>query len=159
MNPEPWRVGDSFVGRKNGKHYAQVSPSMELVAFQSAVKEELDYIVAPFDGPYKLVFFLWRNQATYISETNKRVQKHQADATNMQKALEDALQGVVIYNDRDVRDVRTIIVEQGPKVKPLIIVHVSRFTDDCTEHIPEKVLYPVKPDEDESTFEPPVDMF
>lgn len=122
VNPEPWAVGNAAVGRRNGKTFARISPHAGLKAYQEAVREELDDVTKLPDGQYRLTFFLWRQQAQYIDIGDKRRQRNQADATNMQKALEDALQGVLFDNDREVQDIRTRIVSQGSHIEPLIVI-------------------------------------
>lgn len=138
LNPEPWAVGDAGIGRKNGKLFARISPEPNLKAFQEAVKEETeDWEMLPY-SEFKLTFYLWRQQVSYISTSDKRVQRHQADATNMQKALEDALQGVLFDNDRAVRDIRTVVVAQGPNVVPKIIIKAEEyviFEDSLPAHV------------------------
>lgn len=130
LNPEPWAVGTISAGRKNGKIFSRMSPDPNLVAYQKAVKEELvDAEKLPSDYT-KLTFFFWRQQAVYLDAADRRRHRNQADATNMQKGLEDALQGVLFDNDRDIQDIRSVIVDQGPNVNPCIVIQAERFTDE-----------------------------
>lgn len=139
VNPEPWSTGDIQVGRKSGKAFGRLSAPAGLVAYQQAVREELADVEHLPSGLYRVTFYIWREQVTYISNADKRVRKHQADATNMQKALEDALQGVLIDNDRNVQDIRTRIVEQGPNVKPQVIIKISALDEFNPDEIPDHV--------------------
>ena len=125
VNPEPWAVGSVTAGRRDGKIRGAISPNPNLVAFQAAVREELDGVDLLPSGQYKLTFYFWRQQAQYLDAADRRRQRNQADATNMQKGLEDALQGVLFENDRDVRDIRSIIMGQGPDITPLIVIEIS----------------------------------
>ena len=129
LNPEPWSVGDAFVGKKGGKNFARVSPNPNLVTYQAAVREELEDAEPLDEGAYKLTFYLWRDLSGYISASDRVVRQHQADATNMQKALEDALQGVLFDNDRYVRDIRTVIVQQGKNIEPRILIKAEVDSD------------------------------
>lgn len=136
LNPEPWAVGTISSGRKNGKVFARMSPDPNLAAFQRAVKEELsDAQMLPPDY-VKLTFFFWRQQAVYLDAADRRRHRNQADATNMQKGLEDALQGILFENDRDVRDIRSVIVEQGMNVStPCIIIQAEPFEESVYESL------------------------
>src|SRR4051794_39473343 len=96
INPEPWAVG-SISGKR-------ISPNPNLVAFQSAVREELEGQTLPRDFR-KLEFFFFRQTAKYIDTSDHVRQRNQADTTNCQKALEDALQGVLFHNDREIVDI------------------------------------------------------
>lgn len=120
LQPENWEVGSAGASRSNGKIRGYVAPSTKLKAFQEAVREELSHQHPVLeDGEVTLNFFLWRN-------IQKGVRR--ADATNMQKALEDALQGVVISNDRNVRSVSTHIMQQDSDAPSKIVVQVKPFT-------------------------------
>ena len=131
LNPEPWAVGTISSGRsKGGKIFARMSPDPNLAAYQRAVKEELaDAEMLP-EGFTKLTFYFWRQQATYLDAADRRRHRNQADATNMQKGLEDALQGILFENDRDIRDIRSVIMEQGPNVEPCIVIQAEYFDRD-----------------------------
>jgi Holliday junction resolvase RusA-like endonuclease len=139
LNPEPWAVGDIGIGRKGGKHFARMSPNANLASFQEAVREALEGCNQLPLGEYKLTFYLWRQQVQYLNSKDKRVTRNQADATNMQKALEDALQGVLFDNDRNVRDIRTVIVEQGKNVKPAIVIHAQMAPELNPDEIPNHI--------------------
>lgn len=116
INPEPWAVGPLQVGRRNGAVFPTMGRHAGLAAYQEAIREELGDGFKPLEGRQQVRFYFWRNQPTYTTESGRQHQKHVADATNMQKALEDALQGVLFVNDRDTWDIRSIIVDQGPGV-------------------------------------------
>jgi Holliday junction resolvase RusA-like endonuclease len=136
INPEQWAIGDISVGRKNGGLFPIVGRNAQLYNYQQGVKELLDGIQMLPEGKYRLEFFFWRQQITYQG-TRKKVKKNQVDATNLQKALEDALQGVLFGNDRDVVDIHSVIVEQGPNVKPMVVLGVeylgARMSDTIFE--------------------------
>ncbi len=124
INPEPWAVGELSLGRKNGKLFPKMSPNKQLQAYQDAVREALeDQDMLPV-GQYSLTFYFWRLRSQYQGRT-RRVRKHQVDATNMQKALEDALQGMLFDNDRNVQDIHSVIVGQGPDINPKILIRAS----------------------------------
>lgn len=135
VNPEPWAIGDVSVGRKSGKLFPIVGRNAQLYNYQEAVKELLGDTPMLPPGKYKLEFYFWRQQAAYTSDKNRRVRKHEADATNLQKGLEDALQGILIANDRDVIDIHSTLVEQGPDVKPMVILGVQYIASDMSDAI------------------------
>lgn len=139
INPEPWAVGSVSRGAKG----ARISPNPNLVAFQNAVREALDGAKKLGFTRIKITFYLWRQMAKYIDAADRVRQRNQADATNMQKGLEDALQGILMDNDRDVEDIRTVIVEQGPFVEPCIIIKAEASHNplvEVMETIPADVL-------------------
>ncbi len=118
LNPEPWAIG-TVTPRKGG---ARIAPNANLVAYQSAVKEELEDVHMLPEEYRNIKFYFWRQQARYVSMDDKIRSRNQADATNMQKALEDALQGILFENDREVRKISSEIVEQGYDVEPKILI-------------------------------------
>jgi hypothetical protein len=144
VNPVPWVVPPISVGRsKNGGLFPTVGRDQELATYQEALRSELtrryDYPAngsRAWDGHYKLEFWFQRGLDAWRTSSGKTVQAHAADATNLQKATEDALQGVVIKNDRDVSDVHSVILQQGPDVKPLVVIHfqvfAGRFTSEAS---------------------------
>lgn len=136
INPDPWAIGPLSVGKRNGKYFPIVGRNAQLDAFKHAVAEELESQgVTPVDyDEYALRFFFWRRL-----DSHEKGRKHHADATNLQKATEDALQGVLIGNDRNVRLVHSEIVAQGPDVNPGILIHIEdyRTTPYLSPDIPE----------------------
>lgn len=144
INPEPWKVGPLGIGRKGGKVYPYIGPDEQLKSFQLAVKEELDGWGAKhdmIDGPVWLEFYFWRRQDTYESAGGRKVTKHVLDATNMQKATEDALQGIFFDNDRNVKHVRSTVVDSGTDVIPGIGIEIRGVTDeDLRKEVPRNIL-------------------
>lgn len=125
INPEPWRVPPMSAVRSkhNGKLVVASNRDEQLASYQEAVREEIalqgGYLMSP---PYKIEFWFWRNLARH---------KKEVDATNMQKACEDALQGLIINNDRNVRSIHTESVEQGATTPGMILIVVTgEFTDE-----------------------------
>lgn len=109
----------------------------QLATFQRAIDEAqigaLPENFESFDSDFILDIWLWRQQARYRSAAGRMVMKHRADRSNLQKALEDALQSTarkkndpnleapaLLTNDKYIIDGRTTIVEQGPDVESLI---------------------------------------
>lgn len=128
INPEPWAVGPLALGRRGGKMYPRMERNASVHAFKEAVKEAVEGQVNKLPpGKYELEFFFWRRLDSYEGETGRKINAHVADATNMQKALEDALQGYVFDNDRDVSRITSEIVEQGPNVVPGIGIFARTY--------------------------------
>lgn len=135
LNAEPWTVGQLGLGRRKGKVYPTITKDSNLRVFQAAVKEEMAhrYPDAPIrTGDIDLTFYLWRNLAEYQG-AKKKVHRQQADATNLQKALEDALQGVLYDNDRDNRCVCTETIQQGPDVEPFCLIMIEDYLPTNSE--------------------------
>ena len=114
INPEPWTPGQ--IGVRNHKRF--MYKDAKLTAFQKAVASQLkqDYPeITKLEGDFTLHMWFWRS-------TEGGGQP--ADRTNLQKATEDALQGVLFKNDRCSISGYSEIVEQGPDVEPCIIIEV-----------------------------------
>lgn len=150
LNPEPWAIGTI----SRGKNYSSISPNDTLLAYQNAVKEELED-EEMLDWEYvELTFYFWRQQTKYLDASDKIRQKNAADSTNLGKGLEDALQGVLFKNDRIVRDVRSVIVAQGADVTPRIVIKANPFSTSKIENELSYELRYGKPPEKEKAKNP-----
>lgn len=132
INPEPWTSPTASVGRKGGRVYARMVKDRGLAVYQEAIREAIEPALEqaePTDEPITLVFYLWRQRTRYVTKSGRMAQKNAADATNMQKALEDALQGLLFANDRQVQAITTHVMEQGPEVEPKILIHLSAHAE------------------------------
>jgi len=113
INPEPWTP--ALIPRRG----APVKGG-KLEAYQAAIKEELPLQnghLTQHEGDLMCWFFVYRSSAF----------GKQADATNIQKATEDALQDILFGNDRYNRDVRCVILEQSPTTDPHIYIMIAPF--------------------------------
>lgn len=126
INPEPWAVGPLDLGRKGGKLYATMGQNQQLAAYQQAVRDELS-LQQPemIEGRVTLRAWFWRNRAEYTTPAQRQHRKHEADGTNLFKALEDACQGILFPNDRDVVHGDWYLVEQGPEVVEKVLIQVG----------------------------------
>lgn len=126
LNPEPWAAPDIYRGRgvKN----------QDLRAYQNAVSELVSLElhqggwtipVFPKATPLVVCFAFWRQQATSRSASGRNIRSRAADATNMQKATEDALQKLLFDNDRHNLTVASHVIEQGDGVNPAVLVYVE----------------------------------
>lgn len=164
LNPEPWAIGSLGLGKRNGKMFPTMSPNPQLAAFKAAVAEEMAGVAKLPEGEYVLEFFFWRVLDDYETASGRRHRKHQADATNLQKATEDALQDVLIDNDRNVQYVTSTIVEQGPNVKPCIVIRADRWLGLDPDRIPQHMWEIIDSDVKQDTlplddWQAPEDMF
>jgi len=131
INPTPWMSPDLSVGRsKGGKPYPIAYSPAAMRAYEDAIKESFDQAypgTAPFKEGTQLsaIFFVWRKLDQYKTPTGRNQTAKRADATNMQKATEDALQKRLYVNDVDNFIVATRIVEQSTETEPKILVVVS----------------------------------
>lgn len=135
LNAEPWAIGPVSVGRKAGKLFPMVGRNTQLAVFKDAVREELGNQVM-LTGKIGIQIFVWRRMDEYKTAQARTARKHEADATNLQKAIEDAIQGVLIHNDRDVQDISTTIVEQSPDVEPMIVIKIYKYDGFDPDRIP-----------------------
>lgn len=118
INPEPWRASEGSLGRKNGKVFIQFHKPGTVRDYQEALKETFlaEYPDASItESVISLELIFWR-QMTNV-----------ADATNLQKSTEDALQGVLFKNDQQVKFVSSYIAEQLPDTDPAILIGISGF--------------------------------
>jgi Holliday junction resolvase RusA-like endonuclease len=134
INPDPWAIGPLGVGKRNGKMFPYVGRNTQLDSYKQAIKEELREIEPLPQGDYELNFYFWRRLDEHGSG-----RKHIADATNMQKATEDALQDVLFDNDRNVRDIRSVVVEQDSDTTPCVVIRARLWQGLNPEEIPEHV--------------------
>lgn len=122
VNPIPWSAGGYSRGSK------RMVKSQPLIVYQQSLKEELADQVSglwPQGLPIYLRFEFWRQLEAPVDTTGRKHQAQYADATNLQKSTEDALQGVLFSNDRYVTEVHTLIRAQGSDVEPKVIIHIS----------------------------------
>lgn len=140
VNPDPWAIGPVSVGRRGGKLYPIVGRNEQLATYQEAIRSEVG--LQPFIvGGVGLHFYFWRE----VPEERK-YRKHDADATNLQKATEDALQGLLFDNDRLVVEVGSTLVHQGPDVIGQVVIAVwdEPQTFDALMEIPPAVWEQMK---------------
>lgn len=125
INPEPWAVGPLSVGRRNGKVFPAMGQNAELRVYQDAIREILTADgVEMIRGDVEIDFYFNRSTLSYRANSGRRSTKNRADLTNMQKALEDAFQGILIDNDRDNVRVQSCSVTDPPSEEGYSVAHV-----------------------------------
>lgn len=143
INPEPWAIGPVGYTNKGGKPRGFVGENKQLRTYQDAVREYLRMQLASIQGPHPfplsspldVKFWFWRRLDSYELQSGKKHSRHWADATNMQKALEDAIQGVLTGNDKNNLRVSSEIVSQGTMTHPGIVIAISQARPfDPTDH-------------------------
>lgn len=125
LNPEPWAIGPVGYSRRGGKMSAYVARNQQLDAYKQAVREALGP-QNKIEGKINLKFWFWRNRAEYTTPQALTHRKHEADGTNLAKATEDALQGVLFDNDRDVSHQEWFLVAQGPDITGRIVIYIEK---------------------------------
>lgn len=119
INPEPWEAPTGEARRKKAPakgFYVQMVSTEKQRSYQDAVRDAMkDTYGEPDMATVDIAvsFFFWRQKSNI------------ADATNLQKSTEDALQGILFKNDRQVKKVSSEIVEQEDDTEPLILIHVG----------------------------------
>jgi Holliday junction resolvase RusA-like endonuclease len=142
INPEPWAIGPVSVGRgAGGKMYPVVGRNQQLNAYQQAVKEAMleqsQVSHEPTkDVKWQLHFGFWRQRADYTTPQARTHRKHEADVTNMQKATEDALQGILFTNDKDVKYVSSFEFEQSGITVPGIAIMAALLEEPLNSVVP-----------------------
>lgn len=142
INPEPWAVGPLDIGRRSGKVYATMGQNKQLAAYQEAVRDELA-LQDPemISGRVTMRLYFWRNRAEYTTPNQRQHRKHEADLTNLVKAFEDACQGVLFENDRDVVHTDAYLIDQGTEVEGKILLCIgeavtpAEYVKPIPEHI------------------------
>lgn len=148
LNPEPWAIGEAYPMRRGGKMSAGISPNGQLVAYKESVREHIEKTLGIEQKNFvfekgtklKLTGYFWRQRAEYLTHQGRTARKHEIDATNALKAIEDAFQGYLYHNDKDNLDVRSVMVTQDPDVThPKILVHLERYVGFDTSEIPTEI--------------------
>ena len=131
LNPEPWTSPQVSIGRKGGKAFPRFYSNEQMKNFKEAlaeaVRQKLPEDFEPFEIPIGVTFYFWRRLDEYQSPQARTARKHEADATNLQKAAEDALQGVLFKNDKDVSVVTSYIMEQAHDTRPAVVVEIEQY--------------------------------
>lgn len=126
INPEPWTAPQAGAARINGKVVPRFFKSQLLTTYQEAIREELaQHQPEPLLGPVQVRFYFWRQLEPYTTEKARKSRRHEADTTNLQKALEDACQGLLFGNDRDVRFIASWMISQSEDTPPSILIGVA----------------------------------
>lgn len=126
INPEPWVVPPMSAGRIGRKLIVKAGRDVPTWSYKEAIKEELiERGATMLPAPYRIHFLFYRQQATYELASGRKNTKNEADATNMQKLTEDALQDVLIDDDKDSRHITSQIVEQGKYAPGMVGIFVT----------------------------------
>ena len=118
-----------------------IGRNQQMHAYKQTVASLLEGVAMMESGQYSVTFYFWRRLDG---------RKHPADATNMQKATEDALQEVLFKNDRDIRDIRSVVVEQSAETKPLVLLRIGMWHGYDPMEIPLEYLQEALRDEEET---------
>lgn len=148
LNPEPWAVGPLSVARgKGGKFFPRMGANQQLVSYQEAVRAELkrqqaEMVRGPFGeyDAYELVFMFHQVLAKYLTASGRQSQQKQADLTNLTKATEDAIQGILIPNDTLVE--KSTLYVQRSEVEdavPYVIIGVGQYLGINPNELPPEV--------------------
>lgn len=125
VNPEPWAIGPVGYARRGGKMSAYVGRNDQLHHYKEAIKEAiLKQDPVKIEGQFELTIWFWRERAEYTTHQARTHRKHEADATNLYKATEDALQGILFDNDRDNAHTEAWMMEQGEVVHGKVVVRI-----------------------------------
>ncbi len=125
INPEPWVV-PPFSAIPKGKRYIPVAGKDHRGEnVKAAIRETLTALDAPMhEPPYRIHLEFHRQLEQYVTESGRNNTRNKADATNMQKLTEDALEGTLIHNDVDTACITGHIIEQSKETVPFIDIMV-----------------------------------
>lgn len=130
INPVQWAIGPVTTMKRGGKTIPVIGRNVQLHNFKEAVRREMDRLYGPqeiMEGPIELRFWFWRNRPAYQNYQQRTHRTHEADVTNMQKALEDALQGVLYKNDKQTCKITSETVEQDHDIWGRIIIAIDAY--------------------------------
>lgn len=136
LNPEPWTASLASVGQKDGKKFVQFYKPEPLRLYQESFKEmfvEQNPHAEMRPGELCLLFYFWRQLTLNEIFEGKNRRSHVADATNLQKSTEDALQGILYKNDSLVRSVQSRIIEQNRDTTSRILIGIGGYDEQEEE--------------------------
>lgn len=127
INPQPWEASEGqVVGRRKVVfHKTDQLRFYQLALGVSFTDQNPRYVALKTGIPLKVLFLFWREIEVVEKTGGGTSRSNIADATNLQKAAEDALQNVLYGNDQKNVDVRSRIVEQDVGVSPRIMIYIS----------------------------------
>jgi hypothetical protein len=134
INPEPWAVGTAFATRSKAGVHAGVSPNTKLVAYQNALKEELrarNFEPIENQTVRLTLQMLFVRQVDSYTVRGKTKTGNYADATNLGKGTEDAMQGILFPNDRQMAWTHPIVVDQGLQAEPFIAFKIGVYESNA----------------------------
>lgn len=132
LNPVPWRVGPVYASRSKTSHKigGGVGRDQEVHAYQEAIRAEMaKQSPEMIEGKFRLVIFFWREMLEYATPKSLKARSHEADGTNMYKATEDALQGILYGNDKDNIAGRFYIVKQNADTNGKVLIGIEPFNE------------------------------
>lgn len=147
LNPEPWAVGPLSVSRgQGGRFFPRMGQNQQLASYQEAVRSELRRqratMVELGEGyyAYELVFMFHQVLAKYITASGRKSQQKAADLTNLTKATEDAIQGILISNDKLVEK-STLYVQrsEAENAVPFVAIGVGPYLGLNPSELPVEV--------------------
>lgn len=144
-NPVGWAVGPLSVGRRNGKLVPMIGRNQELSSFQEGVKETIIHKYPAFemfvDTDVEVRIFVWKRLEEYRSASGRVTRDKKADATNIQKAVEDSIQALLIDNDVHVRRITTEVVRQDTSTNGCIIIAIKPYEGFDPDQIPTHIWF------------------
>lgn len=132
INPEPWTSPKLGTKRAGSKVLPMAYKDEGLRSYQEAIAETvLDLLTANdiytplyVEETLRVQFHFWRQTESYQG-MNRRNTRSRPDVTNMVKAIEDALQGIVYKNDQNNICVAGNLMAIGPNVDPAIVIEID----------------------------------
>lgn len=135
VNPEPW-TSPSLGTKRVGRKIVPVSFKNENQrAYQEAVHELLEEALAELGIEYPVFgagvdlfaeFTFWRQLDRFnVGDQGRTRVRKRPDLTNMVKATEDALQGLLYVNDQAILVQSNHLAGVGPEVEPALLVCIE----------------------------------
>jgi Holliday junction resolvase RusA-like endonuclease len=122
INPEPWAISTGNKKVFSPESLRSYKKAMFELSRDALLTRGHMLPIFPQGASVQLSLAFWRQLDSASVGGGKTVHRNRADATNLLKATEDALQGVLYANDRDNLDVQSTIIDVGPEVEPAILI-------------------------------------
>lgn len=155
INPEPWQAKKLGVIRKGTRWVPTATTPEHQRVYQAALREDITLAypnlpMFPRGLDLELKMYFWRRLDSYAGPSGRMTRRKEADATNLQKSTEDALQSVLLDNDRQVRRVSSDVIAQGSDVEPMILIGCGNYSahlrlDDLLATIRQQITPPEIP--------------
>jgi len=130
VNPVPWKAPINTVQRRGSKSFCQSRKHPDTDAYQQQLIDRFSVLYPDVESLGKewdveLTITFWRDLTPFKRSDGRTGRARKADVSNMVKSTEDALQGILFDNDRQVQSASGIIAHQAMDIEPLLLIELS----------------------------------
>lgn len=127
INPVPWTSPELAIAKKDGKPYPVAYAAEPMKDYKRAIADAMRRRypdIDPIEDEVGLRLFFYRRIEELKRHGSRSSRSNFADATNLQKSTEDALQGVLFVNDSQVVNATSWVMAQHDGVEPCVIINL-----------------------------------